>query len=506
MTDSPINILLVEDVASDAEIVENAFATSNLPYSLSVVRNLQEANVAVDGEKPGLIVTNLQLPDGRGTELIPHGGQSPSSPVLVLVNHGNESVSVDELKAGAIDFVVKSEELLADMPQLVERILTKPNNGIGQTQAHQNIRQKEEEYRILLDNHVDGVAVYVGSEIMYINPKACELLGYSKEEMIEQLPFQFLVPEDRERAAQRTKAVLAGGKTEITEFIVLRKDGSQLPVDVSSKRIVYGGRPALLGVIRDLTERKKAEQQIQTHREELAHVTRLSTLGELASGLAHELNQPLTGIGMYAASCEHILASLPQSPEIEKVKDILGKIQAESMRSGSIIKRLRSLVARRPPVSLPFNLNTAIRNVWDLVSVDSKQASVHAHFKLGDKLPNAKGDQIQIEQVVLNLMRNSMEAMVAGQSTQHELTVSTALTEETQIEMLLSDSGPGIPQESLEKVFEGFYTTKPNGLGLGLSISRTIVELHVGQLSIAANSEKGVTFRLVLPTEETQKE
>ena len=628
MADRVFDILLVEDEQDHAELIQRAFESSEHSYRLRVVVTLDEARCVLATSPPCLVITDLLLPDGRGVELIPSERETATYPVIVLTSHGNENVAVEAIKAGALDYVVKSQETLAHMPHIAERTLrewehvtelkqaesalreseerfrkvfeegplgmalvdqdyrlaevnpafcrmlgyteqeltslgfpdiTHPEdlnkdtalaeklfrgnipsysmekrylkkNGdqiwanltasllrnkdgaplyvlalvediTERKQTEEALRDSEEQYRNLLENHVDGVAVIVDGKFHYVNERCCEIGGYTRQEMLEMPVLEFVAAEDRPYAIERMTAIMKGEASTLNVYSYIRKDGTAVPVEVAGQRISFDGKSAVLSVFRNITQRKRLEEEARQHREALAHVLRVSTMGEMATGLAHELNQPLTAIGIFAAACRTTLCSNPAMKESEKLISILEKIEAQSQRAGRIIDRIRSLVKKREQDHSSFPVNIAIRNVVSLVEQEARMNSVVVNLELDETIPEAVGDAIQIEQVILNLVRNGIEAITNGNNPDpRELTLRTSTLRTGEIEVSISDTGPGIPEEMRDRIFEAFVSTKQNGLGMGLAISRTIVESHGGSLSFTPSSDRGSTFQFTLPT------
>ncbi len=245
----------------------------------------------------------------------------------------------------------------------------------------------------------------------------------------------------------------------------------------------------------DITARKLAELDSREQRRELAHLTRVATLGELSGAMAHELSQPLTAILSNAQAAQRLLAR--PSPDLREINDILGDIADDDRRAGEVIQRLRAMLRKDEPQFVPLDLNDLIRDVLLLERSDLIARSVVVVTELADDLPLVRGDRVQLQQVVLNLVLNACEAMSATRVGQRRIVLITARDQEgAQLDVV--DHGTGIPADALERVFEPFFTTKKQGLGLGLSICRSIVETHGGRLWASNNEESGATFHLAL--------
>jgi PAS domain S-box-containing protein len=246
----------------------------------------------------------------------------------------------------------------------------------------------------------------------------------------------------------------------------------------------------------DVSERKRAEEAARQHQAELTHVLRLSTMGEMAAGLAHEINQPLGAIVNYAQGCSRRLRGNPG--DVDAVLPVIDDIAAEGLRAGEIIRRLRSLVRKETPRQDWFDLAEIASEALHLVEPDAYEHGVTVQVDAAPGLPRLLGDPIQIEQVVLNLLRNALDAM-ADVGGRRELHVDIARVAGDAVELAVRDTGQGLTPVVAEHVFDPFFSTKPGGLGMGLSISRSIVEAHRGRLSATPNADGGATFRVKLP-------
>jgi PAS domain S-box-containing protein len=249
---------------------------------------------------------------------------------------------------------------------------------------------------------------------------------------------------------------------------------------------------------KDITERKRVEAQARQHQAELAHVLRLGTMGEMAAGLAHEINQPLGAIANYAQGCVHRLRS--GSNDAAALLPIVEQIAREALRAGEIIRRLRELVRKESPQQQVVDLNTLVRKSVQMIESEARQHDIRLQLVLAPDLPAVGCDPIQIEQVLLNLLRNGVEAVQIARNGERALVITTAANGANGVAVSICDSGAGIPEPPID-VFAPFFSTKPQGLGMGLSISRSIIEAHSGRLSATRNPDRGSTFRFTLPAD-----
>jgi PAS domain S-box-containing protein len=261
-----------------------------------------------------------------------------------------------------------------------------------------------------------------------------------------------------------------------------------------------GSASQVLGASTDITQRKNAESELQCNRQELAHVTRISTMGELAASLAHELNQPLGAILSNAEAAEMFLAAEP--PALDEVRSILADIRKDDQRASEVIQRMRSLLRKQELSPQAIDINEAVGEILKLLSIDASARKVAMNFERMLDLPRVWSDPVHLQQVVLNLVLNGMDVMAEIPEERRRLTVRTGHGDNGTVKVAVSDCGPGIPTERLAKLFEPFFTTKKDGMGMGLSIARTIVEAHHGQIWAENNPNVGATFYFTMPTDE----
>ena len=275
-----------------------------------------------------------------------------------------------------------------------------------------------------------------------------------------------------------------------------RRDGETFPMELQVGEFTSAGDRYFTGFVRDLTERQEAERRIQDLQAELLHASRLSVMGQMASTMAHELNQPLTAVTNYLEAGRQLLATGAGSPE--RINEMMEKAIAQAQRAGDVIRRLREFVGKGETERRIQSLNQLVEEALALALVGARQRGVRASLELDRTLPPVLVDHVQIQQVVLNLVRNAIEAMEQVQ--RRELTIGTRrVPEQGMAEVTVADTGPGIAPELADRLFQPFVTTKATGMGLGLSICREIVEAHHGRLTTAPAPSGGAVFRVTLP-------
>jgi PAS domain S-box-containing protein len=258
-----------------------------------------------------------------------------------------------------------------------------------------------------------------------------------------------------------------------------------------------GGLSGFIGTDMDVTERKHAEDALREAQAELAHVTRVMTMGELVASIAHEVNQPLGAIVTNGNACVHLLSR--KVPDLDKSREVVGRMIRDGMRASEVIKRIRNLLQKTPSVKERVNINDTIQEVIALVGSDVVRNKIELQVELQEDLPAVLGERIQLQQVILNLILNAKDAMSGAQTNPRELQIRSGKDSGGAVAVAVRDTGHGLDPDHVERMFEPFFTTKPEGMGLGLSISRTIVEAHGGTLWAMPNEDKGATIQFIVP-------
>jgi two-component system, LuxR family, sensor kinase FixL len=370
-------------------------------------------------------------------------------------------------------------------------------------------RLAEERFRLVV-NAAATAMIMVNKEgwIALINKRVETLFGYKRDELIDQ-PVEILVPErfrsqhvgDRHGYVgdPRVRPMGAG-----RELFGRRKDGSEVPIEIGLSPINTSEGLFVLASIVDITERKLAELERARQRHDLAHLARVTTLGELSSSLAHELTHPLTAILSNAQAAQRFLAG--DDVDLNEVHEILNDIVAEDQRASEVIHSLRLLLKKGEPQKQCDNIdvNEVARDVLKLMRNDLINQNVTVVTDLAQNLPAITADRVQLQQVLLNLVLNACEAMTDSDSSERQLLIASKL-ENAAVRMSVTDRGGGIPAEKIEQVFARFFTTKKEGMGLGLSICRSIIDAHEGKIWATNNADCGATFHFNLPIVRSEK-
>ncbi len=363
--------------------------------------------------------------------------------------------------------------------------------------------QPSDEVQALLDAAVDGVVLvdHLGC-IQSFSRSAEQLFGYRAQEVLGRNVGVLMTDQDRSAhdgflaryVSTRVPHIIGTGR----EVSARRKDGSVFAAFLSVGVVRDTEPPRFVGFIQDRTLQRRTGEEARRLQERLGHVSRLATVGETASGLAHELNQPLAAIANYAQACERLLAR--PGADLEEVREALREIASQAVRAGDIIRRLRGLASPHRGPREPADINTLVTELSDLVKSDTDAHHVRYRLELTEGLPKVETHGTQIQQVILNLVHNAVEALKETPDKDRELIVRTSRSDDGDVELSVSDTGPGVSATLLPQLFEPFSTTKPDGTGLGLAISRTIIAQHRGTLSYRPNVPCGACFVLRLPS------
>ena len=498
---SPLHILLLEDDSNDAELIQELLA-EHIVCEVTRVQTRAEFVAALKDTGIDLILADYKLPSFDGLSAL-HLALSERSDVPFIFVSGTvgEDVAIEALKIGATDYVLKQR--LSRLVPSVQRALREARGRAERKKVEDALRRSEmylaEAQRLSRTGSfgwdpVNG-EIYWSDETYRI---------FECEPTIRptiQLVLDRTHPDDRMCLRQ----IIDRASIERSEFTAEHR---LLMADGSVKYVRAMAHPStgedpesivFVGAVTDITERKRAEEERERLRQleaDLAHMNRVSMMGELAASLAHEIKQPITSAVINAQTCTHWLCR--DAPDLTKASKAASAMVAAVTRAGGIIDRVSSLYRRGTPERELVDLNEIVREMSVLLGDTANRNAVSIRTELDPGLPPTTADRVQLQQVLMNLMLNGIEAM---QDTVGELTVASKRTEDGQLLISVSDTGIGLSFDEAERIFEAFFTTKPRGTGMGLSISRRIIASHRGHLWANPNTGRGATFQFTLPVE-----
>lgn len=378
---------------------------------------------------------------------------------------------------------------------------------INRRLAAEGALRQQAAFRTAMENSlVTGMrARDLEGRVTYVNPAFCRMVGFGPEQLVGKMPpMPYWAPEAMDEFEDRLELVLAGTNTPQFETVFLRSDGVRFPVLVFESPLVdnSGRQTGWMASILDISDRKRVEDLNRIQQEKLQASARLASMGELASTLAHELNQPLAAISSYTTGAINMLRTGAADPD--RLRAALEKASVQAQRAGHIIRSVHEFVKQRKPQREPVQIPTLIRNLIPLVELQASQFFVAIQTDIGLRLPPVAADRVMLEQVLLNLTRNAIEAMQEVAPERRILRIAATLETAAagaarQVKVAVIDQGHGIPQEIREHLFSSFFSTKAEGMGMGLNICRTTIEFHGGTLTHADNPAGGTIFTFSLP-------
>ena len=522
--------LLVEDNAADARLIREMLKEPpDGTLQLQQVGRLDSAMERLRQENFDVVLLDLGLPDAQGMEtlrLIQKA--SRSVPIVVLTGRDDERLAWEALRTGAQDYLVKGrtdsqlirairyaverkqaeEEVRRLNAELEQRVLerTAQFQTVNQEllkeiadrkQVEEALRQSESELRALVENIPAMVFIALpGPSNAFTSRGWREYTGLSADDTAGSGWLRVVHAEDLQRHMERWRECSATGEPFEDESRFRRAaDGEYrwFLVRASPLRDETGNIRKWYGVLTDIEDRNRL-RQLET---ELAHMDRVSILGELAASIAHEVNQPLSGIVSSGNACLRWLAADP--PKLEEVREAVRRTVGAGKHAGEVIARIRDLTRRTAAPKEKLDLNKTIREVLILVGDQAKRNKVIIRTLFADGLSPVLGDRVQFQQVVLNLVINAIEAMSGVSGRARELVITTRNIDPEQVQVTVEDSGTGIDPDTMEKIFDPFYTKKSTGMGMGLSISRSILQHHGGRLWATGKDGPGAIFHFALP-------
>ncbi|MEW4563446.1 PAS domain S-box protein [Bremerella sp. JC770] len=620
-----LRLMIVEDDPAHARLIMRGFRTEMDDFELSTHFSLKDARDTIDKAVPDLVIVDLSLPDGLGTDLIEPQGKAGRYPVMIITSQGDEQTAVDVLRRGAIDYVVKSEAGFAELPRLAKRSVREWRLQREKMEAEEALRNSEQRYRALIDHSPTSIVVACDGKIVLANGMAQRCLKASSTgEVVGKSIKTFDIPDNEQLGRSTDVGAGARSPTQLNEYVLRRVDGTLLDVELMTTTVDYYGQDAtqyvfqditlrkaaetemrirdraiasagdgifivqlaqgefqvvdcnqafldivgcsrdsveknglqvircdsrydarlrliiagiharqpardtirihtekdesrwveisispvqvtdsqsshVVGVVHDITEKVNAEEEIRRHNAELAHFLRLTAMGELVAGLAHEVNQPLYAISNYAGTCENFLKS-PDGIDKSSLQQCVSRIGQQARRAAEIIRRLRNFVSRTDPKAESADISDLLSDSIALLAPLLEEQAIEISLEIDPSTPGVFVDRIQIEQVLINLITNAIDA-IDDSNAERAIEIKASLVEtkhEPMVQVSVRDYGVGLPPGF--DVFEAFQSTKEKGMGMGLSISRTIVESHGGKIWVESGSVRGTIFFFTLPT------
>jgi signal transduction histidine kinase/CheY-like chemotaxis protein len=499
---SPLRILLLEDNSHDAELIQELLEADHFACDITLAQTRAEFVAGLQDAGIDLILADYKLPAFDGlTALQLALAARADLPFIFVSGSLGEEVAIEALKIGATDYVVKSR--LSRLVPSVRRALREARDRAERGKAEEALRRSEvylaEAQRL---SHTGSFGWNPVSGKIYWSSETYRI--FECEPTIEpaiKIVLDRTHPDDRTRLRQIIHCASIERHAFTAEHRLLMADGS-----VKYVRAVAHPSPGedpdsfvFVGAVMDITERKRAEEEHERLRQleaDLAYMDRVSMMGELAASLAHEIKQPIAAAAINAEACMQWLRR--DAPDVAKASEVASATAADVTRAGGIIERVSSLFRRGTPQRELVDLNGIVREMSMLLDDTANRSAVSIRADLDPELPATTADRVQLQQVLMNLMLNSIEAM---QDTGGELTVASKRIEQGQLLISVSDTGIGVSIDEAERIFEAFFTTKPRGTGMGLSISRRIIASHGGHLWGSPNTGRGATFQFTLPVE-----
>jgi PAS domain S-box-containing protein len=371
--------------------------------------------------------------------------------------------------------------------------------SLDNSRLYRELQEREAKIRRLVEANIIGVVITdFEGPIVEANDAFLDMVGYSRDDLMAgRLQWTALTPTEWHAATQRGMTqIRVTGRCDSYEKEFIRKDGRRVPALVGGAAFEETRTQAVAFVV-DLSERKRAEEALHQAQAQLAHVTRVTTLGELAASIAHEVNQPLAAIAADANASLNWLAAT--NPELDRVREALTAIVTDCHRAADVIQRIRQLATKTEPRKARLEINDVVRDVVRLVRAELQRHDVSSAQELTNGLSSVLGDRVQLQQVILNLVMNAVEAMASVTGRRRELLIRSEPHGEDKVRVAVHDTGVGINPDHFESLGNAFFTTKPGGMGMGLSISRSIIEVHGGRLWATPNSPYGAIFHFSLP-------
>ena len=480
------------------------------PFERRYRRSLA-AHLEGDGEEEALDLGRSALAEGRSL-LDLMAVHRAALPAVMKSSRGAElRRRFEKTDEFLVQAVAPFEMISRGWREMVDRL--RGMNALLERQVAERtaaLSESEQMARGMIDTALDAfVQMNEAGRILEWNPQAEITFGWPREEAIGKSLVELIIPRDQQaaQAADMARFVKTGGSAESRlgkrrEIAALRRDGAELKIELAMTAHRRQDGYVFNVFIRDVTEQRAADSRLDQLQTELLHVSRFSAMGQMGSALAHEINQPLAAISNYLGAGRHML-DRSEPPPPEKIREILDKAVEQATRAGEIIRQLRTFVAKGETDRKPEVLSTVVEEATALALIGTKHQNVRLKLQLDPEARVASINRVQIQQVLVNLVRNAVEAM--AESPRREVSISTKSLGDGGVEIEIADTGPGLAPEVAAQLFKPFVSTKPHGMGVGLSICQSIIVAHRGRIRAEANPGGGTVFRFNLPRDTGSK-
>lgn len=496
---TPSRILIVEDDRVVARDLQQQLSRIGHIVVGITARGEDVVSLVLEG-RPDLVLMDIRL-DGQidGIDAAQQIHERFGLPVIFLTAYADEPTVARARVTEPFGYLLKPFE--------DSQLRTTIETALYKHAAERRLRDSERRYAVTLSSIGDAVVATDESlRVTFMNPVAERLTGWMQKEAVGQpllLIFRIINEDTRQVVDNPAARVLRSGAVVglANHTVLITRDGREIPIDDCGSPIIddRGEITGTVLVFRDISERRQTDAALRRAQTELAAISQRTMIGELAAAIAHEVNQPLAGVTTNADTIRRLLMADPV--DLEYLRSVAERATRDAQRATDIIARIHGLFSGSADAREALDLNEAIQEVVTLKRNEIRNGGVTLELELSDNLPSPVGDRMQLQQVIVNLITNAIQAMDGVENRPRKLLIRTEVAGNNEVQTAFRDTGIGIEPSKLNQIFDAFYTTKGNGMGMGLWISRSIVEQHGGRLWATPNDGPGVTIRLVLPTQ-----